>query len=148
MKRIFTLILCLALGISLSAQNKNNADNGKKTNTDKVQDKDTGQGVSDTKITPGASGVKRSIGYKFDNAVEASDPGQGVLRFNSEKLPEVSWIYLDVTDISGEDQNKWYSTWDDTTGAMGRGRISLAALEGKNIDVFDITGLFIKENVS
>lgn len=136
----------MMLGIALSAQNKNNADNGKNKDKDKVQEKDSSQGVSDTKISPGASGVKRSIGYKFDENTEATNPGKGIFRYNSEKLPEISWIYVDNIDISGEDQTKWYSTWDDTTGAMGRGRISLAALEGKNIDVFDITGLFVLEN--
>ena len=55
-------------------------------------------------FTPGSSGVKRSIGYKFSTLLEDSDPGTGIFRYNNGR----------VTDN-----------------------------EGKNVNVFNVIGVFI-----
>ena len=100
----------------------------------------------DTKITPGASGVKRSIGYRFSSITDAGDPGDGIFRYNNKNISLVTYIIVDKNDIKGEDQTNWYETWDKETGATGRGRVTLVELEGDNINVFDITDVFIEGN--
>jgi hypothetical protein len=167
MNKIIAVLVFLLVSTSVFSQKKDNADNGQKKNeetkvsTDTLKKDDNGkkapqespvqvnessQGKSDTKISEGASGVKRSISYKFDSELTSVDPGKGSFRYNTDTISRVSFIYVDNVDLSGEDQTKWYSTWDDVTGAMGRGRISIVEEEGKKTDVFDVTGLFIKED--
>jgi len=110
----------------------------------KVNQGNNRNNTQDTKITPGASGVRRSIGYRFSTIAEDSDPGTGIFRFNDRTISKVKWVYVDDIDISGEDQTKWYSTWDDTTGATGRGSINIVEYEGTNVGMFNITGVFIR----
>jgi len=100
----------------------------------------------DTKIIPGASGVKRSIGYHFSSITDVSDPGEGVFRYNSKNITGVDFIIVDKNDIKGEDQTNWYETWDKTTGATGRGRLTLVELNGDNVNVFDVTDVFVDGN--
>src|SRR5574340_1255744 len=71
----------------------------------------------ETKITPGASGVKRSIGYRFSSLVQPGNPGSGNFMFNSGTIDKVTYLIVNDIDITGDNQTKWYSTWDDTTGA-------------------------------
>jgi opacity protein-like surface antigen len=130
MKRII-LFMLVSLIATVSYAQKDNSDKEKK-------EKD-----QDTKITPGASGVKRSIGYRFSSITNDSDPGKGVFRYNNKNISAVTFIIVDKNDIKGEDQTNWYSTWDKTTGATGRGRLTLVELEGNNVNVFDITDVFI-----
>jgi hypothetical protein len=130
MKRAFILSFLLLPALASFSQ--------KKVTTD------TTTRARDTRITPGASGVKRSIGYRFSTVVSDADPGAGTFRFNKNTISQVSWLYVDNIDIAAEDQSKWYSTWDDTTGATGRGSINIVEKEGKNVIVFNITGVFIR----
>jgi hypothetical protein len=132
MKRISILLLLLGISIPSYTQKKVESDN-------------TRNNTQDTKITPGASGVRRSIGYKFNLAVADSDPGSGIFRYNNSIVSKVTWIYVDNIDISGEDQTKWYNTWNDTTGATARGSINIVENEGKNVNALNVTGVFIKE---
>ncbi|MCX6302675.1 MAG: hypothetical protein NTW82_10875 [Bacteroidia bacterium] len=131
MKRILTILIFLLVGATSFAQ--------KDKNTDKEK-------TQDNKITPGASGVKRSIGYKFSSISEDKDPGDGIFRYNNVNVTSVSWIYIDKNDIKGEDQTNWYKTWNETTGATGRGQLVLVALRGDNVNVFNITDVFIDGN--
>ena len=101
------------------------------------------QEASGIHISPGSSGVKRSIAYRFSDVSEDADPGNGIFRYNNDTLSLVSYIFVDNNDLSGEDQTHWYGTWDDTTGASGRGRISIAHYEGNNVNVFDVSGIFL-----
>jgi hypothetical protein len=166
MKNIISLLLMLSVSFTAVAQKNNSTDNnkGEKQNTTVINKDSTkeDQGTkeaddqdtlkvklktSDTKITPGASGVKRSIGYKFSSIREDSAPGNGLFRFNSDTVSYVKWIYVDDNDIKGEDQTQWYSTWDDSTGATGRGQLIIVENESEDINtsinVFDITDVFI-----
>ena len=131
MKRIILLLVFLFIGIISYAQKDKNSNQGK---------------PQDTKITPGASGVKRSIGYRFSSITEVGDPGDGVFRYNNKNISSVTYLIVDKNDIKGEDQTKWYRTWDDTTGATGRGRLTLVELKGENVNVFDVTDVFIDGN--
>src|SRR4030042_3649686 len=131
MKRIIPIIAFVLIGTVSFAQKDKDSDSGKPL---------------DTRITPGASGVKRSIGYKFSSVAEDKDPGDGIFRYNKENVASVTWIYVDKNDIKGEDQANWYKTWDDTTGATGRGQIVLVELKGDNVNVFDVTDVFIDGN--
>src|SRR4030043_505435 len=99
-----------------------------------------------TKTTPNASGVKRSIGYKFSSIIEDKDPGSAIFRYNNKNAASVTYIFVDKYDIKGEDQTNWYETWEDTTGATGRGQLVLVELNGENVNVFDVTGVFIDGN--
>lgn len=131
MKRIATFIAFLFIGTIIFGQNRLPSDTARKK-------------TSETKITPGASGVRRSIGYKFSAVVSDTDPGNGMFRCNNIAAGKVTWIFADNMDVSGEDQTNWYSTWDKSTGATGRGSINIVGQAGKDVILFNITGVFVK----
>jgi hypothetical protein len=131
MKRIVIFLAVLFFGITTFGQNKISSDTTRKK-------------TSETKITEGASGVRRSIGYKFSALVTDTDPGNGIFRCNNSQAGKVTWIYVDNIDVSGEDQTNWYSTWDKTTGATARGSINIVGQAGKDVILFNVTGLFVK----
>jgi len=133
MKRIAIFLAVLFFGTTTFGQNKVTSDTTRKK-------------TSDTKITEGASGVRRSIGYKFSALVTDTDPGNGIFRCNNSQAGKVTWIYVDNIDVSGEDQTNWYSTWDKTTGATARGSINIVGQAGKDVILFNVTGLFVKAN--
>ncbi len=108
----------------------------------KQEPKKDDRSTQDTRYTAGASGVKRSISYKFSKLNTDSDPGNGIFRYNNNNVSEVTYIFVDNNDLKGEDQTKWYSTWEDTTGASGRGQLTIVENEGKNVNVFDVIGVF------
>ena len=138
MKNIVALVLLLLLCNPAFSQKKEVADTTKKNEQKTAIKKD--QDAQVVHITPGASGVKRSIGYKFSLKRGFEDPGNGIFRYNNDNVSDVTILYVDDIDISGEDQTKWYSTWDDTTGATGRGRINMVEHDGKNVNIFDVKG--------
>jgi hypothetical protein len=134
MKRLYVLYIFLLIGAVSFSQKKDSSDNtedkNKKEETDgkvqtgndqekkSVQDQELSKEdkqIQDTRYQEGSSGVKRSISYKFSNAVIDNDPGNGVFRYNKDDITGITYIFLDDIDLSGEDQTKWYSTWDDTT---------------------------------
>jgi hypothetical protein len=156
MKRISVITALVLAGSLLFAQQGNQNKNQSNTTGQEKQgnQENQKQGASqDTlkkkevggiNITPGASGVKRSIAYRFSNVTGDSDPGNGIFRFNNQNPSSTNYLIVDNIDFKGEDQNNWYSTWEKNTGASGRGRITLVEYEGTNIIVFDVTGVFIK----
>ena len=153
MRSTFIFLVLLAISTSTFAQKKDSSDNAQDKNKKDASENKVQPGVVDgkdsrqpqeTRYQEGSTGVKRSIHYKFSSNKTDSDPGNGVFRYNGSSLPSTTYVFLDDIDLSGEDQTKWYSTWDDTTGATGRGRINIVEYEGQNIDVFDVTGVFVK----
>jgi hypothetical protein len=99
-----------------------------------------------THITPNSSGVKRSIGYRFSSDQSDMDPGNGVFRYDSDNPSGITYIFLDNIDISGEDQTKWYSTWDDTTGATARGQLLIVDDKGGNKSILNVSGVFVRKS--
>ncbi|MGE5406819.1 MAG: hypothetical protein ACM3NR_03815 [Methanosarcina sp.] len=136
MKKASLFLLILLAGLTGYSQK----DTGK-PEKDKVI-----QNNPDTKYTEDASGVKRSISYAFSSDANDADPGNGTFKYNSANISKATFIYLDDNDLSGDDQTKWYKTWDDTTGATGRGQLNIVEKDGKNINVFYVTGVFTDEN--
>ena len=110
----------------------------KKENKENKENKET----ENTKVTPGASGVKRSIGYRFSTATADADPGKGIFRYNNKNASDVSFIFVNDNDIKGDDQNKWYRTWEDSTGASGRGQILIVKLNSEVVNIFNFTDVF------
>ena len=141
MKKTLILVVFAIICNSAFSQKKEAADTTKKKDQNTTIKKDKDAQV--VHITPGASGVKRSIGYRFSLKRGFEDPGTGIFRYNNDNVSDVTIIYVDNIDISGEDQTKWFSTWDDTTGATARGAITVADNEGNVITVFNFTGVFI-----
>ena len=150
MKRLSLLVAILVISNITFAQKKVSTEtNQKKEEKNTVTDSSAvkkNQEAQTVHITPGSSGVNRSIGYKFNSNNENADPGIGIFRFNTDTVTKITSIIVNNVDISGEDQTKWYSTWDKETGATGRGRITIADIDGKIIAVFYFTGVFIDEN--
>jgi hypothetical protein len=107
------------------------------------EDKKENQEKQDIKYTEDASGVRRSIHYKFSTLSVDGDPGTGIFRYNCDTVSKITWIFVDNNDLSGDDQTNWYSTWDKTTGATARGSISVVEYDGKNVMDFDFTGVFL-----
>ena len=165
MKRILILNLLILLSLPLISQKKDTDESQDKNKKETVDNKDQQQPVQvvntdeekkekesgnpekqsqDTRYQESSSGVKRSIHYKFSTVTSDSDPGNGIFRYNKDNKEGISYIYIDDFDLAGENQTKWYSTWDDTTGATGRGRINIVEYEGKNVNIFDVKGVFVK----
>lgn len=165
MKRILILNLLILLSLPLISQKKDTDESQDKNKKETVDNKDQQQPVQDvntdeekkekesgnpekqsqdTRYQESSSGVKRSIHYKFSSVTSDSDPGNGIFRYNKDNKEGISYIYIDDFDLTGENQTKWYSTWDDTTGATGRGRINIVEYEGKNVNIFDVKGVFVK----
>jgi len=165
MKRILILNLLILLSLPLISQRKDTDESQDKNKKETVDNKDQQQPVQvvntdeekkekesgnpekqsqDTRYQESSSGVKRSIHYKFSTVTSDSDPGNGIFRYNKDNKEGISYIYIDDFDLAGENQTKWYSTWDDTTGATGRGRINIVEYEGKNVNIFDVKGVFVK----
>ena len=147
MRSIIALLIFLSAGNITFAQKITSSDttrnkNQKSSVSNKIlPDKD--QEPQDVQITPGSSGVKRSIGYKFSSLQGDGDPGTGIFRYNNDNVSGVTFIFVDNNDLKGEDQTKWYATWNDTTGATGRGQLILADTKGKNVNIFNVNGIFI-----
>ncbi len=165
MKRILILNLLILLSLPLISQKKDTDESQDKNKKETVDNKDQQQAVQventdeekkekesgnpekqsqDIRYQESSSGVKRSIHYKFSSVTSDSDPGNGIFRYNKDNKEGISYIYIDDFDLAGENQTKWYSTWDDTTGATGRGRINIVEYEGKNVNIFDVKGVFVK----
>ena len=145
MKSIIILLILLFIGNITFAQKIAHSDttlkrNQKVTVNENIPDKKD-QKSQEVHITPGSSSVKRGIGYKFSALSGDGDPGAGVFRYNNSRVASVTSVFVDNIDISGEDETHWYSTWDQTTGASARGKITIADQEGKIVTVFNITGL-------
>ncbi|HEX2920120.1 MAG TPA: hypothetical protein VHO50_03035 [Bacteroidales bacterium] len=113
---------------------------------DKSRQKETGDKESGIKkYSEGASGVKRSISYRFVEGKHNTGTGKGSFCFDGENFSSINYVLADNLDLSGEDQTKWYSTWDDTTGATERGRITLVEYESENTVILDVKGLMVRE---
>jgi hypothetical protein len=135
MKSIINLVMLLFISGLTFGQN-NQAD------TTKKKDQKNTVIPQQVHITPEASGVKRSIGYRFSSSTVAGDPGNGVFRYDKGAAADIKYLFVDDIDISGEDQTKWYSTWDKNTGAAGRGGLTIADKDGKVIGLFNFTNVF------
>jgi hypothetical protein len=150
MKSLISLVLIVFICNSAFAQKNVTADTTLKKNLkNTVVENNTDKKDQVTQvvhITPGSSGVKRSIGYKFSFLNEDGDPGNGIFRYDNRSISGIAAVFVDNIDISGEDRTKWYSTWDDTTGATGRGRITVADTTGKVVTVLNITGVLTDKN--
>jgi hypothetical protein len=154
--KIIAIILLILLGGNIlsaqkSIQDKNKQGTGAVTDAtgknDPQQDQSRrNEGVSETKITPGASGVKRSIGYKFSSLVSGSDPGDGYFRLSNVTISAANILIVDKVDVSGEDQSKWFSTWENNTGATGRGQITMVEINGRNTLKFNVSGVSVNKS--
>lgn len=101
--------------------------------------------VSNTKISIGASGVKRSIPYSFSSSPD-TDPGNGQFSIDNADIRQIRYLLADNIDFTGEDQSQWFSTWDKSTGATGRGQIIIVDQETEKTIVLDVRDVFTREN--
>ena len=142
MRQLIIVLLIIITG-SVYGQKKESADTTLKRNQGNAQTQGQGNTTAgqEVHITPGSSGVKRSIGYRFSSQTSNSDPGEGTFRFDNPGIGGVSFMYIDNVDIAGDDQTQWYSTWEKETGASGRGGITIAEKSGKVVALVNITGV-------
>ncbi|HEX2968511.1 MAG TPA: hypothetical protein VHO46_05350 [Bacteroidales bacterium] len=96
------------------------------------------------KISTGSSGVKRSISYRFTLPGEDQNP-DAKFWLDNDNVSNASYILAGDRDLSEDDQSNWYSTWDETTGATGRGRITLVESQSGSPLIFDISGVYKHE---
>ncbi|MGE5420506.1 MAG: hypothetical protein ACM3UT_09990 [Chloroflexota bacterium] len=143
MKKIVFLLTFL-ITVSLASAQKDTKEKNQ-VGGNKAQSSEETKKTQETRFQAGASGVKRSIAYKFSSSVSGT-PAYGSFRFDNNTVGKVTYLIVNVRDMTGDDQSKWFRTWDDTTGAMARGQITLVEQDGKNVDVFDVSGLFTDGN--
>lgn len=93
--------------------------------------------------TPGS---QRKISFKFSSNISNSDLGEGIFRYNNGSLKNISFLFLDDFDLSGEDQTDWYMKWKKVAGASGKARINIVEIEGKNVNAINVKGVFVREN--
>jgi hypothetical protein len=145
MKNLMIVLLLMVPGYLAFSQTKKPSENQEKTRPvtgEKKESPEDKQQTQDNRYTENASGVKRSINYKYSSVSLDGDPGKGIFRYDNDTISKVTFINVNDFDLSGEDQTKWYRTWSDTTGATGRGRINIVEYEGKNVVVFDVRDIF------
>jgi hypothetical protein len=97
MKSAINLFILLFV-CSLTFGQNNQAD------TTKKKDQKNNVATQQVQVTPGASGVKRSIGYKFSSSTEAIDPGNGVFRFDNGVAADVTTEVAAVTQTNNQVQ--------------------------------------------
>jgi hypothetical protein len=92
--------------------------------------------------TQGTTGNKGGVRYNFSTSTADSDPGQGVMRYNSGTIGSVSQIIIDNTDVNGISMTAWFDTWDDSTTTATRGFIYIVGNDaGSTVtNIFQVTG--------
>jgi hypothetical protein len=120
---------------------------GYETDTGKFK---VGNGSTSWNSLAYASGIQGTVGpsgsggvpYAFSTTTTDSDPGNGIIRYNSGTMSSVSFIYIDNLDSLGNTQTGWYDTWDDSTTTATRGTIYLlgTSVGSTTFNVFTVTG--------
>jgi hypothetical protein len=89
----------------------------------------------------GNTGNRGGVPYRFSTDTSNSDAPSGYLKYNSATIGSVGVIYIDFSDLLGNDQSAWYETWDDTLFS-DRGYVYITSSESSdsNVDVFRVTG--------
>jgi len=105
------------------------------------------QGIQGTSGTgtqgiQGTTGDKGGVRYAFSTTTTDTDPGNGILQYNSATISSVTFIYIDNLDALGNSQTAWYDTWDDSTTTATRGIVTIVGnLAGSTVvNQFMVTG--------
>jgi hypothetical protein len=90
----------------------------------------------------GATGVRGGVPYNFSTAVADSDPGTGILQYNSGTIGSVTQIFIDDVDVGSTNQTSWFATWDDSTN-VSKGYITIqSALSTSTVtNIFQVTAV-------
>jgi hypothetical protein len=88
------------------------------------------------------TGSRGNTRYNFSVSIADSDPGTGVIRYNSSTLGSVTELYIDDLSIGSTNSTAWYDTWDDSTSTI-KGYLTFQerdSLVNANVHVFAVTG--------
>lgn len=89
---------------------------------------------------PGAAGRDAGIKYAYSNNVAASDPGSGVLKFDSVTFASITKLRISETDGDTNTIFAHLATWDDSTSTI-KGRLEIHKAGAPTpIAIFQITG--------
>lgn len=86
-----------------------------------------------------AADTAAGIGFTFSTTTTDSDPGTGVVRFNSATLSAVTYIYFDNANVGGSSVTPWLDSFDDSTSDV-RGQIYIQQPSGTAFAIFNVTG--------
>lgn len=96
------------------------------------------QGITGPKGDAGPSGPRPGLYYRYSNIVVMSNPGTGLLRYNSATIADVSLISISKLDLFSNDQTNFISTFDDSTSDSGKGYLYLSNTEVTNTNVVNV----------
>jgi hypothetical protein len=87
----------------------------------------------------GEQGDKGGLRYNFSTDTNDSDPGNGVFKYNSATISNVTQVFIDVLDQAGTDQTTYIDSWDDSTSTIkGYLIIKSNSNSGTTVNVFSI----------
>lgn len=72
----------------------------------------------------GTVGVPFGAQYQFSTSTTNSDPGNGIMRFNSGTIASVTQVYIDNQDVAALDQTGWFASFNNAS-ATTKGYFSL-----------------------
>ena len=100
-----------------------------------------GFGPQGTQGLVGPIGYRTGLNFQWSTSVNPTDPGTGRVRFNNSDLLQVTEVYFDRVDYQLLDQEAWYESFNQGTGAI-KGNLYFQPLNSLSnaIAIFEVTG--------
>jgi hypothetical protein len=90
----------------------------------------------------GSQGDKGGLVYLFDGDSQASNPGNGDIRFNSGIFASITTVYIDGLTADGADVESYIDTWGDSTNDDIKGHLIIKSNlnTASTYCIFEVTG--------
>ena len=93
-------------------------DKGGKGDPSDIKGEEGEKGTDGLKGDVGEQGDKAGLRYRFSAATGNADPTQGVFRYNSNNIGNVTKIFIDDLDVNSNDVSLQLLSWDDSTSVV------------------------------
>lgn len=95
--------------------------------------------------TAGTNGLDAGVRLTSSTTLTDSDPGAGVVRFNNATWGSITQLFIDETDFYGNSILTWLESFDDSTTATVKGRLTLNWRNGATYgtSLFNINGAVV-----
>ena len=93
----------------------------------------------------GQQGNKGGLYYLFDGASQASNPGNGDIRFNNATFGSVTTVYIDGLTADGANIESYVDTWGDSTSSVKGFLVIKSNINSDNTYcIFEVTGITVQ----
>ena len=91
----------------------------------------------------GSQGDKGGLVYLFDGDSQASNPGNGDIRFNSGIFASITTVYIDGLTADGADVESYIDTWGNSTNDNIKGHLIIKSNLNTESTycIFEVTGV-------